>query len=154
MDDGDRDADAYSLLEGDEVKVSGMIDDDLLERHKIEASSVYVEKLDTYFYASAQDEEDQIVSIVTTLDKPASVVQGTVTSVNPAQGEFTLGSGANQFNVEVDTMPYDPLDNEGYQQITKGDRVSVTAYMYYDLFDGRTLAADSIVTLSNNEDQS
>lgn len=37
MDDGDRDADAYSLDEGDNVTVYGMIDDDLFESATIEA---------------------------------------------------------------------------------------------------------------------
>ena len=60
MDDGDRDADAYKLLEGDKVTVNGMIDDDFYETTTIEAESVYVEKLGTYFYASAVDEEDTL----------------------------------------------------------------------------------------------
>lgn len=62
MDDGDRDADAYKLIEGDTVTVNGMIDDDFYEATKIEAASVYVEKLGTYFYASSVDEEDYAVS--------------------------------------------------------------------------------------------
>ena len=49
MDDGDRDADAYKLVEGDEVTVYGMTDDDLYQTTKIEASSVYVKNLETYF---------------------------------------------------------------------------------------------------------
>lgn len=40
MDDGDRDADAYKLIPGDKVTVSGMIDDDFYETTTIEASSV------------------------------------------------------------------------------------------------------------------
>ena len=52
MDDGDRDADAYKLLPGDKVNVVGKIDDNLFELISIEASSVYVEKLGTTFYAS------------------------------------------------------------------------------------------------------
>ncbi len=42
MDDWDDDADAYALLEGDEVTVSGRIDDNLYEIRTIEASRVYV----------------------------------------------------------------------------------------------------------------
>jgi len=51
MDDGDRDADAYKLSEGDEVTVNGLIDNDFFETTSIEASSVYVPKLNTHFYA-------------------------------------------------------------------------------------------------------
>jgi hypothetical protein len=83
MDDGHRDADAYKLFEGDKVTVNGKIDDDLYETTKIEASSVYVEKLGTYFYASPVDEEDVFFYTVTT---PVVVgdltVRGTVTDVD------------------------------------------------------------------------
>lgn len=41
MDDDDRDADGYTLRNGDDVTVAGMIDDDLFETTTIEASSVY-----------------------------------------------------------------------------------------------------------------
>ena len=45
-------------------------------------------------------------------------------------------------------MPYDPLDEDGYQQIEVGDRVSVTGRVDEDLFEGRELVADSVVTLT------
>ena len=57
MDDGDRDADGYKLLRGDEVRVSGLIEDSFFETTTIDASSVYVKNIDTYFYASAIDDE-------------------------------------------------------------------------------------------------
>ncbi len=151
MDDGDRDGDAYKLLKGDKVTVAGLIDDDFFEMKKIEAGSVHVHKLDTTFYASAMDEEDNVVTVISAVDVPATLVQGTVTDVDAQKDEFTLGVGDRKFTVEVDTMPYDPLDDEGYQKISEGDRVSVTAYMYYDLLTGRTLAANSIVTLFDSD---
>ena len=64
MDDGDRDADAYKLISGDEVTVSGRIDDDFFERRSIEASSVYVEDIGTTFFASSLDEEDWGTAVV------------------------------------------------------------------------------------------
>lgn len=39
MDNDDRDADGYKLMKGDEVRVSGMIDDDFYNLTSIEASS-------------------------------------------------------------------------------------------------------------------
>jgi uncharacterized protein YdeI (BOF family) len=145
MDDGDRDADAYKLIEGDKVTVNGIIDDDLFETRTIEASSVYVEKLDTYFYASAADEEDTFVTYWSPVVVSRTVVQGTVTEVNDE--EFVLNTGARMVTVEVDEMTYDPLDDEGYQKVDVGDRVSVTGTMDYDLFEGRELVADSLVIL-------
>ncbi len=75
MDDGDRDADGYKLMMGDEVRVSGMIDDDFYDLTTIEASSVYVKNIDTYFYASAMDEEDIGYTIISP-SVTDTVVQG------------------------------------------------------------------------------
>lgn len=145
MDDGDRDADAYALMEGDKVTVTGKVDDDFYETTTIEASSVYVENIDTYFYASAADEEDNFVTLTTPIVPSETVVQGTVTDV--AINEFTIDTGLRKLTVEVDEMPYDPLDDEGYQKIEVGDRVSVRGHMSSDLFEGRELKATSVTTL-------
>jgi len=147
MDDGDRDADAYKLIEGDKVTVNGLIDDDFFETTTIEASSVYVEKLDTYFYASAMDEEDAFVTVVEPIVVSATVMQGTVTEVNDE--EFRLDTGLREIIVEVEEMNYDPLDDLGYQQIDVGDRVSVTGELDYDFLEGQEFVATSIVTLAD-----
>lgn len=147
MDDGDRDADAYKLMKGDTVTVSGLVDDDLFETTTIEASSVYVEDIGTYFYASAVDEEDTFVTYTTPVVVSETVVQGTVTEVE--DDEFVIDSGLRRIRVEVEEMPYNPLDEEGYQQVEVGDRVSVTGTIDDDLFEGRELVADSVVTLSS-----
>ena len=147
MDDGDRDADAYKLLEGDKVTVYGVVDDDLFETTTIEASRVYVEKLGTYFYASALDEEDTWFYSVDPVIVSDSVLQGLVTEVNDE--EFKLFTGPRTITVDVEEMAYNPLDDEGYQKIEVGDRVSATGQVDNDLFEGRELVADSVVTLSS-----
>lgn len=146
MDDGDRDADGYKLDEGDPVRVTGIIDDDLYELRTIEASSVYVEDIGTYFYASALDEEDTFITYTTPVTISDAVIQGTVTEVEDE--EFIVDTGLRSVRVEVDEMAYNPLDDEGYQQIDVGDRVSVTGQMDDDLFEGREFVADSVVTLA------
>lgn len=147
LDDGDRDADAYKLIEGDKVTVNGKIDDDLYETTKIEASSVYVEKLGTYFYASPVDEEDVFFYTVTTpIVVGELVVRGTVTDVD--DHEFTVDTGLRKLRVEVAGMPYDPLDDEGYQKIRVGDFVKITGTLDEDFFEGRELEASSVVKLS------
>lgn len=147
MDDQDRDADAYVLDEGDKVRVSGLVDDDVFEIATIEASSVYVEKLGTTFFSSVADEEDLggilTVSIPVVISDTA--LQGIVTEVDG--DEFTLDTGATAVSVEVEEMPYDPLDNEGYQKIEVGDHVSATGYIDRDFFEGREFEARSITTL-------
>jgi len=146
MDDGDRDADGYKLVKGDRVTVNGRIDDDFYETTKIEASSVYVEKLDTYFYASAADEEDYFLdSFSRPLVVAATIVRGRVTEVR--DGEFTLDTGLRELTVEVDEMSFDPLDDEGYLKIEVGDRVRVDGRLDIDFFEGREIEAQSIVEL-------
>lgn len=146
MDDGDRDADGYKLIQGDEVRVSGMIDDDFYDLTTIEASSVYVKNIDTYFYASAMDEEDIGYSIISP-SVTDTVVQGTITSVDANGEQFTLDSGLQELTVEVDELTYNPLDNEGFQQLDVGDRVSVQGRIDHDFFEGRVFEANYVTTL-------
>jgi len=148
MDDGDRDADGYKLMEGDKVTVNGRVDDDLFETTTIEASSVYVEGIGTTFYASAVDEEDAyaLVTITTPIVVSATVVEGRVTDVNDE--EFSVDTGPRQIRIDVSEMPYNPLDDKGYQKLQKGDRVRVGGHMEDDFLEGRELMADSVVTLA------
>ena len=146
MDDGDRDADGYKLIQGDEVRVSGMIDDDFYDLTTIEASSVYVKNIDTYFYASAMDEEDIGYSIISP-SVTDTVVQGTITSVDVNGEQFTLDSGLQELTVEVDELTYNPLDDEGFQQLDVGDRVSVQGSIDHDFFEGRVFEANYVTTL-------
>ncbi|HET6564655.1 MAG TPA: hypothetical protein VFG52_04515, partial [Xanthomonadales bacterium] len=149
MDDGDRDADAYKLLAGDKVTVSGRIDDDFLETTTIEAFSVYLKSLDTTFFASSADEEGPdpyAVNIIAPLVANHYNLIGTVSKVQDE--EFVVDTGARSLTVEVDEMAYNPLDDEGYQKIEVGDRVSVAGSLDYDFFEGRELEADSIVELT------
>lgn len=148
MDDGDRDADAYKLVSGDQVTVSGRIDDDFFESTTIEASSVHVKNFNTTFYASSLDEEDATyVALYSTplADYHYNLV-GNVTEVKA--DEFVLDTGDRRVEVEVDGLAYNPLDDEGYQRIEVGDRVSVAGDVAYEFFDGRVVEADSVVELS------
>lgn len=148
MDDGDRDADAYKLLKGDKVTVSGLIDDDFFETTKIEASSVFVENLGTTFYASAVDEESYEgldPSAIPPVVVSRTVVRGIVSKVN--DDEFVIDTGSRLLRVDVGDMSFDPLDDQGYLRIDEGDRVKVIGQMDVSLFEGRELEADTIVKL-------
>ena len=149
MDDGDRDGDAYKLLPNDKVTVSGEIDDNLFSATEIEASSVFVEKLGTTFFASSADQDafsyynyDPDVSIADTM------LNGTVSSVEGRT--FTLNTGNKMVKVDTNSLSYNPLDSEGFQRIEKGDRVSVTGEMDEGFFTNRQLRADSILTLEDS----
>jgi len=151
MDDGDRDADAYKLLEGDEVTVSGRIDDDFFERRSIEAASIYVENIGTTFFASSVDEEDwgtAVVQVSMPVDVSGASIIGEVTEVYDE--EFTLSYGDKAIRVDVDSLGYDPLDDDGYQQIDKGDIVKVTGTFDTEIFTGRELKANTIIELASS----
>lgn len=148
MDDGDRDADGYLFLEGDKVTVNGRIDDDFFETTKIEAGSVYVEKLGTYFYASSVDEEDYFLHWTETpIVVSSTTVQGKVTDVR--DDEFVIDVGPRSMTVEVGSMPYNPLDDEGYQKIRTGDFVQVNGKLDDGVFGSRELVAKSVIKLSS-----
>ena len=145
MDDGDRDADAYKLVKGDRVTVYGIVDDDLFETRTIEASSVYVENIGTYFFASAVDEEDVFITVTTPVVVSRLEVQGRVTNVGLDQ--FAIDTGSREITVEIDELPYNPLDDEGYLKISEGDWVRVIGEIEPDFMQGRILMADSIVSV-------
>src|SRR5690606_1456054 len=120
------------------------------ETRTIEASSVYVENLGTYFYASGVDEEDYVYTGVTVPIVVDTIgLQGTVSEVNEL--EFTLNTGQRKITVDTVDMPYNPMDAEGFQKIQKGDVVSVTGTMQTDILNDRELHADTVVTLRDKD---
>lgn len=146
MDDWDWYREGSALIDGDEVTVYGLVDADLFEAKKIEANSVYVKGLNTYFYANDADEEDAAYTVVST---PVVVswmdITGRVTEIDGR--EFTFDIGKRNIKIDTSTMPYNPMDDKGYQKIKKGDYLKVSGKMNYDLFEKNELMADSIITL-------
>ncbi|HET6432910.1 hypothetical protein [Dyella sp.] len=141
----------YQQIKGDKVTVVGKIDDDFFEQAKIEASSVYDQKLGSFFYANAADEEGSS-NLVDYWVHPVvvgeTVVQGTVTSVGGHT--FTVDDGPRRVTINVDQLPSNPLDDTGFQQIDKGDYVSVAGDMDRDFWGFKRLDADSVITLVSN----
>lgn len=151
MDDWDDWGDAYVVADGDKVTVYGKVDDDLYEVGKIEASSVYIEDLNSYFYASSADEETLGAWAVDIPIVPSSAhFVGEVETVNKQNGTFTIDTGLSELTVDTTPLLYNPLDDVGYQQIQAGDRVSIEGIVDRDFFDGRELEADSIITLDDS----
>jgi hypothetical protein len=133
------------------VTVYGAVDDDLYEAATIEASSVYVENLNTYFYASAADEEAfDAFYMMSPVEVGSMTLVGTVEEVSPEVGEFVIDSETRQVSVDVDPLLYDPLDDQGFQQIEVGDRVSVTGIVDYEMLDGHEFDATQVVTLDTS----
>ena len=134
------------LFDGDKVRVYGEIDDDFAEVSKIEAGSVYVENLGTYFYANSDDEETTSFTDTSPIDVGETTVVGTVTNVD--SGEFTIDKGIQSVTVDTTELFYDPLDNIGYQQVDVGDLVSVDGYMEDDLLESMELMAEGVTVLN------
>lgn len=150
MDDWDSFGDALVLADGDNVTVYGEVDKDFQESAKLEASSVYVKDLNSYFYASSADEEE-VGEWAIDVDPDVGDITyiGTVETVNEISEEFTIDTGVLEMTVDTSPLLYNPLDEEGFQQIETGDRVSVEGVIDSDYFEGSELRADSVVTLED-----
>lgn len=148
MDDYDWYAD-NPVIKGDHVTVTGRMDADFWENRKIEASSVYVGSLNTMYFASAADEEGAVSPVlrVDPLTSGESVsLTGKIAAING--DELTLDAGLLNYTVDVGSLDYDPLDNEGAQRLSVGDRISVFGRMDgADLFDNREIDARSVTEL-------
>jgi hypothetical protein len=142
MDDWDWYKEGRDLLQDDRVVVYGRIDQDAFEQRKVEAASVYVRNLGTYFHANSVDEEDLGLWTISPHRAGALELTGKVASIDGR--ELTLSSG-----VKVDTaqLGYNPLDDKGYQRIDVGDRIKVAGHIEADLFEKSELMADWIVNL-------
>jgi len=142
----------FELSKGDKLTVYGRVDKELYETAAIDAASIFVEDLNSYFYASPTDEEEFGGWAVRTDYEPGAVVYiGNVEEVNRVQGFFTIDTGKMELTVDTTNMLYNPLDDEGFQQIQVGDRVSVEGTIDDDFFQGSEMIADSVVTLEESE---
>lgn len=156
MDDAARDADAYKLVKGDRVTVDGVIDDDFFEATSIEASSVFVENIGTYFFANPVDDETTRVQrtfapVTYPIIEGATSIQGTITGIDREDETFQLSTGTRLVTVAVGEMTNNPLDDEGYQQLQTGDEVVATGTLDDRFFEGRVFIADYVTTMANRQ---
>ncbi len=132
------------LQAGDWVTVSGRIDDSLWERRSIEASSVYSSRLQERFWANPADEEGDYAGLAL-IDLPDDGewvgVTGTVMSVDRAQQEMTLDTGARNMQVDLTGLGRSLMAD-------RGDRVSVYGqFDDGDFWDAREIDATSVIIL-------
>jgi uncharacterized protein YdeI (BOF family) len=136
------------LSEGKQVTVSGTVDQGLFDRREIKADNIYVTNDFTYYYIvdenpayGAQQSERE-----TEQDGTFLSTRGEVTEVSDSA--ITVESQGNSIKVDLSELAYDPLDEEGVQQIQKGDRVYVFGDIGEDFFENQTMSAESLITLS------
>lgn len=146
MDDWDWYKETYLILPGDRVTVYGYVDDDFLENTSIEASSVYVANLNTFFYADNDDEEDVLETTMSeSFVDNGLQLRGKITSVDGRR--FTVDTAKREIKIDTIEMFYNPLDDKGYQKIKVGDYVQVTGALNSDVFKKSVIMANSITTL-------
>lgn len=146
VEDGDQDADAYQLVPGDRVTVAGRIDKGLFEKTTIVASSVYVEKLGTFYQSKGKDGQKKFDYIPDQVIDAATVVQGVVSEIDDEEFRLDLG-GLQTLTVNVSKMSYNPLDSVGIPKIVEGDIVRVKGTLHQRFFSGRELIADSVIRI-------
>ena len=130
------------LQKGDKVTVSGVMDDDIFDKRTLEASAVYVDRLDSYFLASAVDRDAGIYAYPGAMfmsDEEWVAVSGTVASMD--EDELMLDIGFQTIEVETD-------DLVGGPNLSEGDRVIIYGEVEDDLFEDAELEAEQVVRLS------
>ena len=144
MDDWDWYREGSALLAGDKVVVTGQVDDDLWQSKRIEAGSVYVDKLDTYFYAGGTDEEDLKESIVYVAGGPT--YSDTTGYVTAAEGkELTINSGVREVRVDLSRL----ADKET-PQVQVGERVYVWGDLDVESGERTEIMARGLVRLAKD----
>lgn len=148
------------LTVGDEVVVTGEIDDDLFSGSEINAETVYLVTDNAYYYTEEADSVPayQFYSYRTT--EPATPPGGAtgataaaeptppqswvsaVGTVQSIQGdEFTLDAGRYNLVVDAERMM-------GMPEVAVGEKVYVAGLLNQNFFSNREITADRVVTLS------
>ncbi len=149
MDDWDGYQEGRLLKAGDLVTVSGLADQDLFTNKRIEARSVYVRNLNRFFFASSADEEEFRASgaMAANVSTYADFT-GRVTAVEGR--EFTIAEGTAAVRVDTSSLPDNPLDSRGVQQVQVGDRVLVWGDIDLEASEGAEIKARGLITLVAN----
>ncbi|ANK82593.1 MAG: hypothetical protein TEF_18665 [Rhizobiales bacterium NRL2] len=153
MDEHEVDAENW-LRVGDRVTVSGEVDEDFYDRRSIEADSVYVPRLNEYFYADREDglRHDRAVGahtaagldrIATASDDEFLSVTGRVVAISG--NELMVDVGGRTVNVDGGDLDRPAIDED----VDVGDLVSVSGEMdAAGLFNTEPdIDADSITVL-------
>jgi len=142
VDEEIRDGGAYTLLAGDSITVSGHVDNDFFEAKEFEANAIYVDKIGTTFIVDDDFVDTHGMVAGRNLNDQVEV-SGYVTSIDE-DDEFRIHTDAGDFTVEVDDLDNNPLDDEGYMQLSVGDQVNVAGHIDDDWMEGREIEASNV----------
>lgn len=146
MDDFDSFPEGHQLFNDDKMIVFGRVDEDPFEKRRIEAASVFVEDLGTFFHAGPLDEEDfHHWNASVPLNAGRLELSGEVTAIDGR--EITLEVGNTKLIVDTGEMHINPVDNAGYLRVRPGDRIKVVGTMDHGLFERTEVMADVLIKL-------
>lgn len=72
-------------------------------------------------------------------------VSGLVTSIDGRV--FTIDTGERELKVDTTLLPYNPMDDVGFQQVQEGDWVRASGDLAMNTFEDREIMAESVVKL-------
>lgn len=134
--------DLRDRLSGKQVSVQGEVDDDLFGATRVEASSVYVKDLQTYFFTRAS-EDDAVFwfDLARPGEDADATLRGTISSVG--NDAFTVDTGQQQIRVNTTVL----RDAEKRKPLQQGMLVRVTGDLASDFLDSREMTAVSVMIL-------
>lgn len=146
------------LNPGDEITVSGVIDDDFFENREISANNIYVTEEFVYYYVvdtePAYIAAGQELPLKAYPDGTFVKTRGEVQTIRGREMDINTG----EYTVTVDTvaLPYNPFDGTGQQKVEEGNRVMVYGQVDNNFIQDREISADTIIRLEqvfNNKSQ-
>lgn len=139
FDDWDPEPDAYKVKKGDEVIVTGRLDDDFMHGKTLEAGSVYVTDIEETYYANPKDEEEPFANMSKDMEKLSTVVQGKV--VSTTDQKFILKSSNQEIQIDVSGI----TNNIKQSDIKAGDVVRVAGRLQRSFFNDREINAVAVI---------
>lgn len=156
MNDWDWFAGEEKLLNpGDQVVVTGEIDDDLFEGREIEAETIYLVSDAAYYYGDEQDLDNFYA--LNAIQPSAGDTGGTAGSMPATGGQSWVSAIGtvqkvedNQFTIDAgrQALVVDTAQMTGEQQIEVGEKVYVAGMLDQGFFDNREIKANRVVTLA------
>ena len=138
---------------GSEVTVQGAIDNDLYEERKIEASTVYSQSRNTFYYASAYDDENggyptyPITPPINVEGASGITVSGEVSAIEGRK--VMVEAGGIELTVDTSALDYDPTDDIGFPALDEGDLVQVTGSLSEEFLEDQILRAETVTLLND-----
>ncbi|MAZ47394.1 MAG: hypothetical protein CME65_02455 [Halobacteriovoraceae bacterium] len=143
MDDWSSDSKVFLRLKGEKVLVYGRVDNDALEKLTVEASRVYVPRLQKAFEANPVDEEFNVgpfghVNLIPDFpDKTQKIFVGKVLSVGTEEALVETEEG----KLIVDFNNIDASEDA----FARGDRLRITGYLNENIFTYDEIDAQAVV---------